>query len=266
MFSGKTVIITGASSGLGKALTSEFTLRKSNLALFDRNEEKLQKVERLCKDAGVNAFYVKGDVTNPEDCKKLISQTIEKFSSIDYLILSAGVSMWARFDEVTNLSLFSKIIETNYLGSVNCTYFALPHLKKSKGMIVVISSIQGKISVPYHSGYVASKHALVGFFDTIRMELKGSGVDVLQVMPHWLRGTNLRSNAFDKDGNKIGDSRVSHSKESISLEECTKEVIKAMEKRKRELIIPFKLKLLSWLRLINPRIAEKIIAGKVDEQ
>jgi short-subunit dehydrogenase len=133
-------------------------------------------------------------------------------------------------------------------------------------MIIVITSIQGKISVPYHSGYVASKHALVGFFDTLRMELQGSGVDILQVLPHWLRGTNLRSNAFDKDGNKVGDSRVSHSKESISLEECTNEIIKAMEKRKRELVIPFKLKVLTLLKAISPGIAEMIISGRVKKQ
>jgi short-subunit dehydrogenase len=266
MFAGKTVVITGASSGLGESLALELAKKNANLSLFDRNEEGLQRVEKLCKDKGAEVSFTKGDVTSPDDCKKLVINTIEKFGSIDYLVLSAGVSMWAKFDEVTDLSLFRKLIETNYLGSVNCTYFALPHLKKSKGMIVVITSIQGKISVPYHTGYVASKHALIGFFDTLQMELKGSGIDILQVLPHWLRGTNLRSNAFDKDGSKVGDSRVSHSKESVSLEECTVEIIKAMKKRKRELIIPSKLKILLWLKSISPGIAERIISGKVKEQ
>ena len=95
-------------------------------------------------------------------------------------------------------------METNYLGAVYCTYHALSYLKKSRGMIVAISSIQGKIAVPYHSGYVASKHAVQGFFDTLRSEIEGQGVDVLTVLPYWLKGTTLRNSAFGKDGMALG--------------------------------------------------------------
>ncbi|MCH8287438.1 SDR family NAD(P)-dependent oxidoreductase, partial [candidate division KSB1 bacterium] len=161
---------------------------------------------------------------------------------------------------------YRNMMDINYLGVVHCLYYALPMLKVNKGMMVVISSIQGKIGVPYHTGYVASKFALQGFFQSLRMELDGSGVDILMVLPHWIRGTNLRSNAFGKDGSTLGDSRQKHTGESITVEECCRKIIKAMQKRKKELVIPPKLKLLPWLNMISPGLLEWIINKKTGEQ
>jgi short-subunit dehydrogenase len=266
MFSNKTFIITGASSGLGASLAIQLSKYKTNLALFSRNIHTLQEVAKKCERGGAKTLSVQGDITKKEDCQKLVEETINNFNSIDYLVLNAGISMWAKFEEITDLDLFNKLIETNYLGAVCLTHFCLPHLIKSKGLITAISSIQGKIAVPNHTGYVASKHALTGFLNTLRMELKNKDVDIMLVMPHWLRSTNLRKNAFDKDGNPIGESSKEHSKESITLEECSKKIIKGMMKRKRELIIPAKLKVLTWLNLFSPNLAEKIVIEKVEEQ
>lgn len=266
MFENKNIIIAGASTGLGKALAEQLSLHKPNLVLFSRNIEKLKQVEHSCERNGARTLIVQGDITNKEDCEKLIEKTLSNFGLPDHLVLNAGISMWAKFEEISNPDLFKQLIETNYLGSVYITHYALPHLIKNKGLITVISSIQGKIAVPYHSGYAASKHALVGFFETLRMELTEKGVDVMLVMPHWLRGTNLRSNALDKDGNKIGESRKEHNKESISLEECSKKIIWGMKKRKKELVIPSKLKALPWLNLISTGLLGKIVKGKVEEQ
>jgi short-subunit dehydrogenase len=262
----KTVIITGASSGLGRSLAVELARAGANLTLFSRNEGGLRETEKLCRELGATSLVVTGDVRKPEDCKRLIELAISQYGSLDYLVASAGVSMWAKFEEVSDISIFHKVMETNYLGAVYSTYYALPHLRKSKGMIVVISSIQGKIGVPFHTGYVASKHALQGFFSSLSSELDGSGVDVLMVLPHWLRGTNLRKNAFGRDGSFIGESRRGHSKESVTLQRCCREIIESMEKRKRELVIPPKLKILPWLNLVNPKIVEFIVKGKVEEQ
>ncbi len=207
MLAGKTIVITGASSGLGASLAEQLSLHKTNLVLFSRNIDKLQSVAKACEGNGAKTLVVQGDISKPEDCKKLYNETIKNFNTIDHLVLNAGISMWAEFEEITDLSLFQKLIETNYLGAVYLTYYCLPSLIKSKGMITAISSIQGKIAVPNHTGYVASKHALTGFLNTLRMEVKDKGVDVMLVMPHWLRGTDLRKNAFDKDGNQIGESK-----------------------------------------------------------
>jgi len=266
MFLNNTIVVTGASSGLGASLAKELASYKPNLVLFSRNLEKLRQVANECDEKGANAIAVQGDVTNEDDCKRLVDTTINNYNSINHLVLNAGVSMWAKFDEVTDLSLFQKLIETNYLSAVRLTHLFLPYLKKSKGLITAISSIQGEISVPYHSGYVASKHALTGFLNTLRIELKDKGVDVMLVMPHWLRETDLRKNAFDKNGKKTGESKKEHSKESISLQECSRKILKGMVSRKRELVIPKKLKILLWLNLINPGMVEKIVSGKVKEQ
>lgn len=266
MFSNKTIIITGASSGLGASLAVQLSSYKTNLVLFSRNVRALQQVAKKCEDNGAKTVAVPGDISKKKDCQRLSEEAIKNFNTIDYLILNAGISMWAKFEEITDISLFNKLIETNYLGAVYLTYFCLPALIKSKGLITAISSIQGKIAVPNHTGYVASKHALTGFLNTLRMEVKNKNVDVMLVMPHWLRGTNLRKNAFDKDGTQIGESSKEHSKESMSLEECCRRIIKGMLKRKREIIMPSKLKVLTWLNLFFPNLAEKIVMGKVEEQ
>jgi len=266
MFLNKNIIITGASSGLGASLAAEISQYKPNLILFSRNIEKLNHTAQLCIEKGANAFTFQGDVTRPEDCRRLAEESVRNLGSVDYLVLNAGVSMWSEFEEVKDQSIFLKLIETNYLGAVYIINSFLPYLVKNRGLITAVSSIQGKIPVPFHSGYVASKHALTGFLNTLRMELKPHGVDVLLVMPHWLRGTNLRKNAFDKNGNKIGESGRGHSKESVSLEECSRKIIKGMLNRKREVIIPGKLRVLTWLNLLFPSLAENIITGKVKDQ
>jgi short-subunit dehydrogenase len=273
MFLNNTIVITGASSGLGASLAKKIVSYSfqpgtggPNLVLFSRNFEKLQQVVNECKEKGGSAIAIQGDVTKHEDCKNLVDKTIKTYGSINHLVLNAGVSMWAPFEVISEPSLFYKLIETNYLSAVNLIHLFLPYLKKSKGMITAVSSIQGNIAVPNHSGYVASKHALTGFLNTLRMELKNTGVDIMLVKPHWLRGTDLRKNAFDKNGNKIGESKREHSKESISLEECSRKIIEGMIKRKRELVIPPKLKLLEWLNLIKPSLVENIVSGNVKEQ
>lgn len=266
MFEGKTAVITGASSGLGRQLSIELSKKKCNLVLASRNEEELKITSELCKKNDSPVLVVPTDITNQDDCKNLINKTESQFKNIDYLILNAGISMWAKFDEITELNLFKKLMEVNYLGSVYLTHYSLPLLKSSKGLITVISSIQGKVPVPYHTGYVASKHALLGFFDTLRIELKKDGVDILTVIPHWLRGTNLRSSALDKDGKIFGKSNLKHTSESVTLEECAEGIVDSMIKRKREYVIPSKLKLLNVLNSVSPKTAERIISSKVKDQ
>ncbi len=266
MLRDKTVILTGASSGLGAVLAQEFAAAGARLVLFARNGEKLQEVVGLCQAAGASALAVVGDVTRAEDCKRLIETSVEHYGSIDYLVANAGISMWARFDEIEDLTVFHKLIEVNYLGLVNCVHPALPHLKQSRGLIAAVSSIQGEIGVPLHTGYVASKHALEGFCKALRMELEGSGVDVLTVLPHWLRGTDLRQNAFDADGQALGASSRKHSSESIALESASQAILQGMIERRRKLVMPWKLRLLLGLYAVKPKWAEAIVMKAVNKQ
>ena len=263
---GKSIIITGASSGLGAALAREFAGAGAHLTLFSPEEERQHEVAESCRGLGGQALAVIGDVTEQEDCAGLIDKAMAQYGRVDYVIANAGISMWASFEEIEDLGIFRKLMEVNYLGAVSCIYYALPHLKVSKGMIVAITSIQGKIGVPRHTGYVASKHALQGFCETLRMELAGSGVDILTVLPHWLTGTDLRQRAFGADGEALGESSRKHSKESVTVEDACAAIARAMEARQRDLIIPWKLKALLGLNLLSPKRAEALITGAVGKQ
>ncbi len=268
MFRNQSVVITGASSGLGAALALAFARAGANVSLFSPQREQQQKVAAQCAELGARTLAVIGDVTRPGDCRRLMEETTAEFGGIDCLIANAGISMWAKFEDIEDLAIFRKLMEVNYLGVVNCVSYALPHLKERRGTLVAISSIQGKIAVPLHTGYVASKHALQGFCDSLRMELDldGAGVGVLTVLPHWLRGTDLRKHALSKEGKELGDSSRQHSSESVSVEDACKAIMKAIHERRRELIIPWKLKLLLGLNLLHPKLAESFITGAVKHQ
>lgn len=264
-FSGKTAIITGASSGLGKALALELAQLGAKLVLASRDEAALSAVSAECEAAGsVAPLIVQTDITRIEDCKRMINETVARFGALDYLILNAGVSMWARFADITDLGIFSRLMETNYMGSVNCVHSAMPHLTAGAGMIVAISSLQGKVGLPLHTGYTASKHALQGFLDALATEQEE--VHILTVMPSWIKGTNLRSNAYGPDGQLLGASKRAHSSDAVELEVASRMIVKAMAGRKSELIIPGKMKLLLWLQMIAPGFTRRLIARRVKVQ
>ncbi len=264
--SGKTIIITGASSGLGRALALELAGLNANLVLFARNRENLLETQNLCAQFNSPSIIVSGDVTKPKDCQKLIELTVEHFGALDILIANAGIGLWAKFEQIEDLAILNKIMTTNYLGAVNVTHHALPHLRKSQGLIAVISSIQGKQGVPFHSGYAASKHALHGFFDSLRIELQGTGVDILLALPSWIWNPDWRQSTLGMDGQPRGESSQKHSNSAVSLEECSQAIVKAIMKRKREVVIPAKLRFLPLLNLINPRIVEYFLKKTLKKQ
>ena len=220
-----------------------------NLVLAARRRKSLEVLASEVSDRGSKGVAWPTDVTDPAQCEALIRQTVERFGGIDYMILSAGVSMWARFDQIRDLSIFRRIMEVNFLGMVNCLHPALDHLKRSRGAIVAISSTQAVMGVPNHSGYTASKHALRGFLETLDLELEGR-VRILQVMPGWVRGTGLRMSAYSAGGTPMGDSRRGHHRNSVSLSDCTRLIVKELESRKKDLYIPAKLAFVPWLKLL----------------
>jgi len=179
----KTVIITGASMGIGAGLAEALARRGANLVLAARSVDELAALAARCKAAGARAIAVPTDVADPNACERMVQAAAAEFGGVDVLVNNAGITMLGRFDEVTDLGLFERLMRVNYLGSVYCTHFALPLLKQSKGLLVAVTSLTGKTGVPTRTGYAASKHAMHGFFDSLRIELRGSGVDVLVVAP-----------------------------------------------------------------------------------
>ncbi len=267
MFQGKTVAVTGASSGLGRELSVRLGELGAKLVLFSRSEEKLRETSRLCVEAGSDEpLVVAGDVREPDDCRRMVDQAISRFGGLDHLVANAGISMWSSFAELEDVTVFRELIETNYLGVVFSVHAALPEIRKRQGSITVVSSIQAKMGVPFHSAYSASKHAVDGFCDALRSELEGSGVDLLVAYPHWMSGTNLRANALDKTGSKLGQQRRGHSKDAVPVDECARLIIRAMQKRRKAVYIPGKFRWIPWLKLVAPGYLRSLVKKRVDRQ
>jgi len=255
MFNENVIIITGASAGIGKELALQLAKQGAYLSLAARDVNRLTEIVMQCKALGAKVISIQTDVTKKEQCKNLIDKTIEEYGKIDTLINNAGISMWARFDEITEIELFENIMKVNYLGSVYCTFYALQHLKKSKGRIIGISSLTGKVGVPTRTGYAASKHAMAGFFDSLRIELMNSGVTVTMVYPGFV-ATEVRERALGVDGKAVGKSHVDE-ENVMSAEECAKQIINVSAKRKRELVMTSKAKIGLWIKLIAPKLIDK---------
>ena len=252
-------------AGLGGKLAYRLASQGAKLSLAARDVERLEAARAECEKRGGQAIAVPTDVAEQAQCESLMRKTVAQYGRIDILVNNAGVSMWATFDEVTDLSIFEKIMRVNYLGSMYCTHYALPHLKASRGQIVAISSLAGKTGVPLRSGYAASKHAVVGFFDSLRIELASSGVDVTIIYPGFV-ATETRKRAFGPDGKALGESPV-REKEIMTVEECVDLMLPAIQKRKRELVMTLRAKVGQYVKLFAPglvdRIARKAIeAGK----
>jgi short-subunit dehydrogenase len=256
-FTGKTIVITGASSGIGRELAIALAHQGANLALGARNHEALAETARLCDKKGGKAIAIPTDVTDSSACNHLIVRAIETFGQIDSLVNNAGASFISRFDEVTDLSIFEHVMQVNYLGAVYCTHVALPYLKQSQGLLVAISSLCGKTGVPLRSGYVASKHAMQGFFDTLRIELLDTGVDVLVVSPGFV-ATDIRQKALKGDGSTWMQSHRDETQQTMSLERCIQLIMEGMLERKRDVVMTSKGKLISWGKLLAPSWVDRI--------
>ncbi len=255
------VIITGASSGIGQELALQLADQGAWLALGARNSEKLSTVAEECRTRGGKALIVQTDVTAEAQCKHLIDQTVAEYGRIDTLINNAGISMRMMFAEMETFSAIETPLKVNYLGSVYCTFYALPHLKKTQGRIVAMSSLTGKYGVPTRTGYAASKHAVVGFFDSLRVELAEAGVSVTISYPDYV-ATDARKNALGPDGKPIGETHIQEDK-VMTVEICAALLIKAVAERKREDNQTYRAKLGPWLKLIAPGFIDKMASKAI---
>lgn len=254
-YSENVVVLTGASSGIGRELAMQLAEQGALLALASRNIEQLQEVEELCHQRGGAALVVPTDVSEQRQCRNLVEQTLNEFGRIDTLINNAGISMHARFDEILDVCLIEKIMRVNFLGSVYCTYFALPNLKQTKGRLVGVSSYGGKFPSPMASGYGASKHAMAGFFDSLRIELEDTGVTVTMVYFSWVT-TGISSRAMGVDGQPLG-SALKHEADAMPVENCAQLILEAAAQRKRE-YIPLHGKFGLFMKQFFPKAIDRV--------
>ncbi len=253
-FRDNAVVLTGASRGIGRELALQLASQGAWLALSARETEVLEQVAEECRRRGARAVVIPADVGEEAQCAALVSRAAEAFGRIDTLVNNAGISMWARFDELRDLSVVERIMRVNYLGSVYCTWHALPHLKRSRGRIVGVSSLTGKTGVPTRSAYGASKHAMAGFFDALRIELADSGVTVTMAYPDFV-ATGIRERAFGPDGKPLGKSPVREA-EVMSVETCARLILRAAAGRRRELVMSRRGRLGMWLKLLAPGLID----------
>ncbi len=189
-FRDKTVVVTGASSGIGEALAARFAELGANVVMGSRSEAK-------------DGLWVKADVTKEDDCKRLIDTAVERFGGVDVLICNAGISMRALLDDV-DTDVLRRLMEVNFWGTVYCVKYALPWLQKSRGTIVGVSSVAGIHGLPGRTGYSASKYAMTGFLETVRIENLHKGVHVMIACPGFT-ASNVRFAALTADGSAQGE-------------------------------------------------------------
>ena len=230
----KVVVITGASSGIGRALAMEFASKGAKLSLGARRIELLEVLKSELP--GTEILIQKTDVSVEGDCFRLMNETIIKFGRIDVLINNAGISMRAIFEEV-DLSVIRQLMEVNFFGTVYCSKFALPYLIESKGSLVGVISIAGFVGLPGRTGYSASKFAIRGFLDTVRIENLKNGLHVLVAAPGFTT-SEIRKMALTNHGSPQKETPRNENK-MMSSEECAHHIVHAIKKRKRELILTF---------------------------
>jgi short-subunit dehydrogenase len=230
----KVVVITGASSGIGRALAIEFASKGARLSLGARRTELLEELRKELPDTEI--LIQATDVSKEEDCQNLIEATVKHFGKVDILVNNAGISMRALFEEV-DLKVIKQLMDVNFYGTVYCTKYALPYLLKTKGSLVGVISIAGFVGLPGRTGYSASKFAIRGFLDTVRIENLKKGLHVLIAAPGFT-ASEVRKAALTGDGSKQGETPRNEEK-MMSAEVCAAHIVKAIERRKRQLILTF---------------------------
>lgn len=264
MLQGLRIILTGASEGIGRALALELAGHGARLALAARDRDRLESLAQECRARGGEARAMPTDITSQQDCEWLVNETLAAFGGIDVLIHNAGITMWSRFDALRDLSIFERLMEVNYLAPVRLTALALPQLKQSKGLIVAVASLAGLTGVPERSGYAASKHAMIGFFDSLRIELAGSGVDVSVIAPDFVV-SEIHKRAIGPDGEPLGESPMVTTR-IMTAEDCAHRIARAIEKRERQVLMSARGKLGRWLKLLAPSLIDRIAAKAIRDR
>jgi short-subunit dehydrogenase len=255
-FTDQVCVITGASEGIGAELARQLAPQKPRLVLAARSADRLEAVAADCRARGAQALAVATDVTDEAQCRALIDRAVDAHGRLDVLVSNAGVSMHAWFEDTTDFSTYERLLRVNFLPAVALTRHALPHLKQARGLIVGVSSLAGKTGVPARTAYCASKFALGGFFEALRIELSGSGVDVTMIFPGVV-ATGIRRRGLNGAGRPAGVSGLAE-EDAMPVEECARQMIGAMRARRRELVMTGRARLGLWLKLLAPRAVDRM--------
>lgn len=253
IFRDKVVIVTGASTGIGRAIAKEFARNGSKVVLAARSLDKLNSLEKEIRDEGFEATSCVTDVTSEEECRRLTETAVRKYGTIHILINNAGISMRALFEDV-DISVLKRLMDVNFWGTVYCTKYALPYIVSNRGSIVGVSSVAGFHGLPGRTGYSASKFAMHGFLETIRIEYLKERLHVMIIAPGFTT-SEIRRNALKADGTQQGNSPREEGK-LMSPEHVARWVLRGIRKRKRN-------KIMTWIGRLTA-LFQRIIPAFVD--
>lgn len=260
----KTVIITGASSGIGKSLAAEFAKHGANLVLGARQIGILNELsQNLEKQYQIKAIAIQCDVTIEEECADLIVQAVKTFGEIDVLVNNAGISMRALFKDA-DVKVLKSVMDVNFWGTVYCTKYALPEILKTRGTIVGVSSIAGYKGLPGRTGYSASKFAMNGFLDALRVENLKTGIHILTASPGFT-ASNIRNTALAADGSQQGESTL-HEEKMMTSDEVAGIIVKGIETRARTLVMTGQGKLTVFLNKFLPALLDKLVYNTIAKE
>jgi short-subunit dehydrogenase len=254
------VVITGASDGIGAELARQIAARDRAgvaLVLAARSEDKLAAVAADCAAFGAQTLVQRCDVALVADCQALITAAMARFGRIDTLVNNAGMSAHALFEQVGDLAWYRRLMDINLWGAVQCTQAALPHLLASRGRIVAVSSLAGLAGVPGRTAYGATKFALAGFFEALRVEIATKGVSVTLVYPGVV-ATQTRVRGFNAAGAAAGKSGLDETG-AMPVAECARQMLRGIDRRQRDVVMTAQGKLGRWLKLIAPRLVDRIV-------
>ncbi len=252
---GKVVVVTGASSGIGEALARCYAAAGAKVMLAARQVDKLAAAVAQIELNGGVAIYEPCDVVKREDCERMISKTVDVFGSIDILICNAGLSMRAIFDDV-DLDVLHKLMDVNFWGTVNCVKYALPYLQASKGSVVGVSSVAGIHGLPARTGYSASKYAMTGFLETIRVENLKKGLHVMIACPGFT-ASNVRFSALTADGTSQGETPRAEEK-MMTSEQVAKIIMRDTAKCKRLCLMEFDGRASHFVKKFAPKFLDRM--------
>lgn len=251
----KVVLITGASSGIGMALAWAGAQKGFDLMLSGRNTQALDDLTRALIDQYPNQKFefLSGEISDPVFCKELIDRCIERLVYLDILINNAGISMRGILND-TDLSVLKRVMDVNFWGSVYCTKFALPYLLAKKGSVIGISSVAGFKGLPARTGYSASKFALQGFLESLRIENRRTGLHVLIACPGYT-ASNIRKSALNAAGVAQGETPLNEDR-LMSAEEVARQIWLAYDKKSIYAILTLQGKMAVWINKLSPKIAD----------
>lgn len=251
----KIVVITGASSGIGKALADMALAAGANVAVCARNKARLEISYANSAPAG-RLLLVQADVSSEKDCEQFIETVARQWGRIDILINNAGMSMRAMFEEL-DLKVLKELMDVNFWGTVYVTKYALPYIRQAGGTIAGISSIAGYRGLPARTGYSSSKFAMQGFLESLRTELLHSGVNVMWAAPGFT-ASNIRNVALGADGGAQQETPLAEDK-LMTAKDCADLIFRGIARRKRTVIMTAQGKATVWLNKLFPGLMDKMV-------